>query len=280
MSTLSRRYDLHCHSNQSDGILSPEDLVSRAKDQDVSVLALTDHDTIAGLERAKKQAEIVNIDIITGVEFSCKWAGRNIHVVALGFDETHPKLLAQIESQTKMRDIRASEIAARLEKIGFKDAMARAQAQSGGAVIGRPHFAKAMVAMGFCSSVDQAFKKYLGAGKPGDIKQIWPEFGDLLPDVVEAGGIPVLAHPLKYKLTRSKLSQLLEDFIEYGGRAMEVVSGQQRQQDTHDMARLVNRFDLLASCGSDFHAPSKPWSELGRYSEMPDTVKPVWQAWE
>lgn len=273
------RYDLHCHSNQSDGILSPEALVSRAKANDVTVLALTDHDTIAGIARARAQAELDGIELINGIEFSCQWAGRNIHIVALGFDLHCPALVQMIKDQGEAREARGLMIAERLEKIGFEGVYEKAQAIAQGAALGRPHFAKALVEAGHVRSIELAFKRYLGAGKVGDVKQVWPEIGDVVSAVCDAGGVAVLAHPLKYKITRTKLLRLIEDFVDVGGQAIEVVSGFQKPQETSDMARIAQKFELLASCGSDFHAPSAHWSELGQMSVLPKNVTPVWQAW-
>lgn len=254
--------------------------MSRAKLRGVTTLALTDHDTISGLPRARRQAELEGIELVNGIEFSCMWAGRGVHVVALAFDEKHDGIQKIIREQTSLRERRTVLIAEKMEKAGFNDALDRACAEADGPAIGRPHFAQAMVKAGFCSSVEQAFKRYLGTGKAGDIKQIWPEFGDVLPAISEASGIAVLAHPLKYKLTRTKLCKLLEDFVDYGGGALEVVSGEQRPEDTRDLAKIANTFALLASCGSDFHAPSMHWGELGKFSSLPESVQPVWTAWE
>ena len=273
------RYDLHCHSDQSDGILSPEALVSRAKIRQVDVLALTDHDTIRGLPRARAQAEKEGLSLISGVEFSCLWAGRNIHVVALGFNEADPNMGAALNRQARYRAERAELIASKLEKAGFINALELAKKHAGDGVLGRPHFAKAMLEARFVSTFDQAFKRYLGAGKQGDVKQIWPEFGDILPLIAEAGGVAVLAHPLKYKMTRTKLCRMIEDFRESGGRGIEVISGKQRAELTKDMARIAERFQLLASCGSDFHSPGQEWHELGSCSTLPENCHPVWSDW-
>jgi len=226
---VSKRYDLHCHSSQSDGILSPEALVSRAKANQVDVLALTDHDTISGVRRARAQAEKEDLTLINGIEFSCQWAGCNIHIVGLAFDCDHPRLVQSIDEQEQAR---------------------------------------------------RTFKRYLGAGKVGDVKQHWPEIGDVVEMIVDAGGVAVLAHPMKYKITRTKLRRLIEDFCDAGGRAIEIISGAQKPHETADMLRLAERYELLSSCGSDFHAPGMKWAELGQMAAMPKQANPVWQFWE
>jgi predicted metal-dependent phosphoesterase TrpH len=278
---LNRSYDLHCHSNQSDGILSPEALVSRAKAQQVSVLALTDHDTTAGLQAAELQAQAEGIQFINGIEFSCLWEKRGIHVVALDFDRKNEALVQVVQRQGVLRTQRCEVINEKLERLGFSGVLERAMHIAGSAdAIGRPHFAQAMVDLSFVSSINAAFKKYLGAGKVGDVKQMWPEFDEIVPAVRDAGGLAVIAHPLKYKMTRAKLCKMIESFVEAGGEAIEVVSGIQRPDQTRDMANIAGRFGLLASCGSDFHAPAMHWAELGKVSAMPDNITPVWARWE
>lgn len=277
---VSKRYDLHCHSSQSDGILSPEALVSRAKANQVDVLALTDHDTISGVRRARAQAEKEDLTLINGIEFSCQWAGCNIHIVGLAFDCDHPRLVQSIDEQEQARRTRAAEIGQRLAKAGFEGVYEKADAIAAGGSVGRPHFAKAMVESGYVSSIDQAFKRYLGAGKVGDVKQHWPEIGDVVEMIVDAGGVAVLAHPMKYKITRTKLRRLIEDFCDAGGRAIEIISGAQKPHETADMLRLAERYELLSSCGSDFHAPGMKWAELGQMAAMPKQANPVWQFWE
>jgi len=276
----NRVFDLHCHSNQSDGILSPEALVSRAKDKEVSVLALTDHDTVTGLSRADAEASRLGIELIKGIEFSTQWLGRNIHIVGLNIDTQDEQLKTLVGSQELRRSERAVEIAQRLAKVGINDALAGAKRFSGPGVVGRPHFAKYLLEAGYVSSFDQAFKKYLGNGKAGDVKQLWPEFDEVIPVIEACGGIAVLAHPNKYDMTRTKLCKMIEDFIEVGGKGIEVVSGNQPEHEVQDLVRIAKKYGLLASIGSDFHTPEARWTELGICKSIPSGVIPVWSHWE
>ena len=282
MTVTAQIVDLHCHSTQSDGILSPKALVSRASAVNVAVLALTDHDTISGLHDAHAQAQVDGVRLINGCEFSCQWQGRTIHIVALDFDQQHPVLRRLLDQQAQRRESRNRAIAERLQKVGFDEAYIKALAQlsaSGdqSAQLGRPHFAKAMVAEGFVGSETQAFSRYLGSGKLGDVKQHWPDIDEVVTATTAASGTAVLAHPLKYSMTRTKLRALTAQFAEFGGRAIEVVSGVQNAAATRDMAQLAKRFQLMASCGSDFHAPA--WSELGRFSALPEGLTAIWEDW-
>lgn len=270
--------DLHCHSRCSDGELSPEDLINRAADMGVTMLALTDHDTTQGIPSARKQAELKGIQLINGIELSSVWNGMGIHIVGLGFDLEHPVMVEAVALQEARRVSRAELIAERLEKMGATGILAKALAIADGAQIGRPHFAMALVEMGKVKNIAAAFKKYLGAGKPGDVKAQWPEMAEVIKWIRDSGGTAVLAHPDKYKLTRTKFHVLLKAFVEAGGNGLEVVTSGMETTFRDKMAKCCVDYNLWASQGSDFHGP-KPWTELGRLNPMPNTVKPVWEQW-
>ncbi len=273
-------HDLHTHSRCSDGILRPQALVSRAKEKGVSVLALTDHDTTVGLAEAREAATQEGIELINGIELSCLWNGIGIHIVGLNFDLQQPSIQDAQRHQTQSRDERAEKIAERLAKLGMPGALEGARALSDGGVIGRPHFAQYLINKGHVSSMNAAFKRYLGAGKPGDVKQLWPDVAQAVEWIVGAGGVAVVAHPDKYKMTRTKLKRLLDEFIEVGGQAMEVVSGGQSPNVTRDMSLIARQKELYASCGSDFHVPDQPWQELGSHAPLPADLAAVWELWE
>ncbi len=270
--------DLHCHSLKSDGKLSPTDLVDRAHEMGVNVLALTDHDTLNGLSEAKQQAQKHNIKIINGIEFSCVWNGMGIHIVGLGFDHEHPVMVDAVALQETRRQERAVTIAARLEKKGAAGIWEKTLEISNGAQIGRPHFAQALIELGKVSNMGQAFKKYLGAGKPGDVKAQWPQLNEVVEWIVQSGGTAVIAHPDSYKLTRTKLKLLIEAFMAAGGTAMEATTATMESSYRTRMNELCIEYGLMASQGSDFHGPT-PWCELGRFNPLPETVKPVWAQW-
>ena len=270
-------FDLHSHSSFSDGRLSPEAVVNRAAAQGVSVLAITDHDTIAGLAFAQKAAQDVGIALINGVEFSGSWGKGGVHIVGLGVDPSSPILIDALKFQMRARDQRAEAIAARLAKAGFVSALAGAQKFAGAAAVGRPHFAQYLMEIGAVKNFNAAFKKYLRAGKVADVKYQWPVMTQIIHWVQEAGGCAVLAHPAKYDLTRTKMCAMISDFAAAGGDAIEVVSGVQAASLSDDLARIANKHNLYASCGSDFHFPDQPWQELGKFSALPQGVRPVWQ---
>lgn len=269
-------FDLHTHSTCSDGALSPADLLARAVEQGVTTISITDHDTVAAYKRLPDQAGAINI--VAGIELSTRWYATGVHIVGLNIDPRGASIRGGVDRQSNARLERAAQIGDNLARQGMRDCFDGALALAEDGMIGRPHFAQHLLAAGHVDSVEMAFKKYLGDGKAGDVRQHWAELPEVISWIRDAGGIAVLAHPLKYRLTRSKLKRLLKDFIAAGGQGLEVVSGNQLEQRTRDMGGLCREFQLLASRGSDFHTPGAPWSELGRAPELPHGVTPVWDA--
>lgn len=270
-------FDLHCHTHFSDGLLSPEAVVARAKERGVEVLAITDHDTIAALGIAQKAALDAGITLISGIEFSSQWGKGGVHIVGLGVDVNSPALIAAVELQEQARAERALAIADRLSKAGFPGALFGAQEIAGNATLGRPHFAQYLVAVGAVKNINAAFKKYLGTGKPADVKYQWPLMDRVIGWIHAAGGVAVLAHPAKYELTRTKMCAMVDSFVAAGGDALEVISGLQSAALTEDLLRIANARSLHASCGSDFHLPDQDWQELGSFGKLPAHAKPVWE---
>ncbi|QEM84180.1 PHP domain-containing protein [Halomonas binhaiensis] len=268
--------DLHMHSTASDGALSPEELVRLCAERGLSHIALTDHDTLDGVEDAQKEARQCGISVLPATELSAQWRGANIHVVGLLPSGAVGTLVEGLESQSRARNTRAEAIAKRLEKVGLKDALAKAHARAGERPLGRPDFAHVMVEDGLVPDLASAFKKYLGNGKVGDVKSHWPYLSEVVTWILDAGGVAVLAHPLRYKMTRRKRGLLLDEFRRAGGQAAELVSGYQNPDATRDLARQLQEYDLLASLGSDFHFPGGPLAP-GTMSPIPRTaVAPVW----
>lgn len=267
-------YDLHCHSTASDGKLTPLELVDRAKGKGVDCLAITDHDTAASYQQMP--AQIDGLKLITGIELSTQWRGTGVHIVGLNFDLHSSAISEAISYQQRARKQRAELIAERLAKAGIEETLPGAIAIAGTSVVGRPHFARHLVERGIVKDSGQAFKRYLGSGKLGDVKQTWASLPQVVQWINAAGGIAVLAHPAKYKMTYTKLGLLCDEFVAAGGRGLEVCSGLQPPQTTRDLARLCREKKLLASCGSDFHQPGQHWAELGCCTPLPEHLDPVW----
>jgi len=270
-------FDLHSHTNFSDGMLSPEALITRAKERGVSVLAITDHDTIAGLRIAQKAASEAELHLIPGIEFSSQWGRGGVHIVGLGVNIHSPILAEAVNHQEEARNARSMAIAERLSRAGFPDAFNGARALAQGASVGRPHFAQYLVSIGAVKNINAAFKKYLGAGKPADVKYQWPAMDQVINWIHGAGGVAVLAHPAKYELTRTKMCAMVDSFVAAGGDAIEVISGLQQSALTEDLLRIAASRNLYASCGSDFHVPDQPWQDLGGFGRLPPQAKAVWE---
>ena len=272
--------DLHCHSTASDGALSPSELVRRAADMGVTHLALTDHDTVEGIAEARAAADSAGINLVNGIELSCVWRKHTIHIVGLDMNLDDEAFHHRIDGQQANRWKRARRIAEKLSKhvAGCdRDILERATGLAGGDVPGRPHFARTLVEAGLVKDTAQAFKRYLGSGKPGDVKAFWPELAEVVRWINEAGGIAVVAHPRKYKLTATRLRELVGDFMAAGGQGIEVITSGQSSGDLGFLTELCRREALLASRGSDFHFPGAGWCELGRIPRLPEGLTPVWE---
>jgi 3',5'-nucleoside bisphosphate phosphatase len=272
--------DLHCHSTASDGALAPAVVVARAHERGVRLLALTDHDTLEGLDEARATAAALDVRLVNGIELSCTWGGATIHVLGYAFACDAPALRQAIAELHDGRWLRAEEIGRRLEAKGMPGALAGARAvqqelgDSGNAPA-RPHFADFLVRAGHVKDRAEAFRKWLGSGKLGDVKQHWPTLERAVDTLRQAGAWISLAHPWHYDFTRSKRRKLIADFVQAGGHALEVVNGMQPAEQVGSLAILAREFGLLVSAGSDFHAPGD-WSELGMYRAVPEDLLPLW----
>nr|WP_299244699.1 PHP domain-containing protein [uncultured Halomonas sp.] len=269
--------DLHMHSTASDGALAPAALVALCHSRGVTHMALTDHDTLAGIDEASAEAEQFGIRLLPAAELSAQWRGMTIHVVALLPTGPSVEMDDALATQAEARVARSKEIARRLEAVGLENALTRAREQAGSErPLGRPDFARALVEAGVVPDMATAFKKYLGAGKRGDVKAHWPYLGDVIDWTRQSSGVAVLAHPLRYGLTRRKRGLLLDSFVEAGGEAAELVSGFQNADITRDLARQLGERGLYGSLGSDFHFPG---GHLAPGSMSPVSrcdVLPVW----
>lgn len=272
-------YDLHSHSTASDGTLEPIELLERAAAQGVDVLALTDHDTTAGLAEAGRAAQQCGIGLIKGVEISVTWEKQTIHILGLNIDDTQAELQAGLQRLRDFRHTRAMEIAHGLEKAGIIDAYEGAQKYAHGQLISRTHFARYLVECGKAINVSSVFKKYLVKNKPGHVGGEWASLEEALAWIRAAKGHAVIAHPARYKMSATKLRRLIETFKALGGVGLEVVSGSHSRNDKHNMAQYAQRYAMYASCGSDYHGPENPWIELGRLESLPATCEPIWTLW-
>ncbi|WP_110667585.1 PHP domain-containing protein [Salinicola halophilus] len=270
--------DLHMHSRASDGALTPTELVDLCHARGIRHMALSDHDTLDGVAEAQARAATLGLGLMPAAELSCQWRGQGVHIVALLPAGASDGFQAGLDVLTNAREARSREIAHRLEKIGLDDGLARARHEAGSErPLGRPDFAAALVTAGLVPDRAAAFKRYLGAGKRGDVKMHWPTLETVVGWIRESGGVAVIAHPLRYGMTRRKRDLLIEAFIAAGGEAAELVSGYQNPGSTFDLARQLHHHGLYGSLGSDFHYPGGALAP-GTVSPAPRShVVPVWR---
>ncbi|KXJ57046.1 MAG: phosphotransferase [Neptuniibacter sp. Phe_28] len=268
------KYDLHCHTTASDGALEPHVLLARAKERQIEVLAITDHDTLAGIAQFSDE-DLEGIRLISGVEFTCTWNQRVLHIVGLGLDVTSVELKDYLATLSALRLARARKVADQLMTMGLPDLYLAAKEKGGEGVIGRPHFARVMLEQGLVSTEQQAFKKYLGIGKKGDVKMEWPSLVEVLSVIKNAGGVSILAHPTKYKMTFTKLRGAINDFTEAGGDGIEVSYPGMTPDHHFQLLRIAKEKNMMISAGSDFHSPGHTWTDLGKYPPLKSNVNHV-----
>ena len=276
----------------SDGLLTPRALIELAVSAGCDAIALTDHDTTDGLTEAAAAAQELNLRFIRGVEISVTWplnagAGARhaeikpttIHVVGLGIDPANAALSAGLESIRTGRMARARLMGDDLARVGieglFEDALDMAENKT---MIGRTHFARALAGRGLVKNVGKAFERYLTFGRPGYVAHQWASLAEAVGWIVEAGGIPVVAHPGRYRLSRADMKLLLEEFKEAGGRAIEVVTGSHQPHQYREYAAIAREMDFLASRGSDFHGLDESHFKPGKLPPLPAGLTPVWHA--
>ena len=272
-------YDLHCHSTASDGALSPRDVVLRAQEKGVDVLALTDHDNTAGIAEAQATAHNIGLRLIPGVEISVTWKGVTLHILGLGIDTDNQALQGGLSKLREFRDWRGEEISRRLAKHGIEGALEGAQRYATGGLISRTHFAHFLVEQGHAKDLRKVFKHFLVHGKPGYVPGQWAELKEAVDWITQAGGQAVIAHPARYRVSATKMREILAEFKSYGGVGIEVVSSSHNHEDCRNMTRYAEQFELLASRGSDYHGPEHTWVELGKIPPLPESCRPIWASW-
>lgn len=276
-----RNFDLHSHSNVSDGTLTPTALAERAKANRVDVWAMTDHDEVGGVAEARAAAQALDLPYVPGVEISITWSGQTVHIVGLQIDETNPVLLEGLASIRGGRESRAREMAAKLEAIGIPGAFEGALKFVGNPdLISRTHFARYLLESGVCTDLQQAFSEYLGDGKPGYVPHRWATLQDSVEWIRAAGGIAVIAHPGRYNFSDTAFGALFGEFKDLGGTAIEVTTGSHTPDQYDEYAKVARSYGFLASRGSDFHGPGESRVDIGALPPLPSGVRPVWHDWD
>jgi predicted metal-dependent phosphoesterase TrpH len=272
--------DLHCHSNVTDGVLPPDRLAAYAHDGGVEMWALTDHDEVGGIKRARSAAAALGMRFIAGVEISITFASETVHIVGLNIDEDNQRLLDGLQATRSGRDARGREIARQLELAGIPGAYEGALHYVGNPdLMSRTHFARFLVEQGVCANTAEVFKKFLTEGKPGYVPHRWATLEQAVGWIKDAGGVAVVAHPGRYKFNELTEGVLLDQFKDLGGTAIEVVTGSHMPAQYAEYAEKAKRYGFLASRGTDFHAPGESRVEFAQLPPLPPGLTPVWQQW-
>lgn len=249
----------------------------RAKAHGVTLWALTDHDEIAGLDSAQAAATAQHLDFLTGVEISVSFANATVHIVGLGFDTQHPALIQGLAHLRNSRGPRAQEMGRQLEAAGIPNAYEGALQYVGNpALISRTHFARYLVACGACKDTYEVFRHYLTEGKPGYVPQRWASLQEAIAWITAAQGVAVIAHPARYGFSANEEYALFSSFKQYGGQAVEAVTGSHAPHEYTRYADLAKEFDLAISRGSDFHSPQESKLDLGSLPADPQGHLGVW----
>ncbi|WP_323000358.1 PHP domain-containing protein [Castellaniella sp.] len=277
---MSLNIDLHSHSRQSDGVLSPADVAARAHANGVDWWALSDHDETSGLNEAAQAAHDLGLGFIPGVEISVTFCGKTVHIVGLHIDPADAALAAGLAEIRRGRFDRAGVVAERLAQCGIDGAYEGAMSHVDNPdLISRVHFARDLLERGHVKSLQQAFDRYLGEGKRAFVPVQWASLEQAVGWIHGAGGKAVIAHPGRYKYTPQQRDALFQVFKDLNGEGIEVVTGSHTPAQYEQYARLALQYGFQASRGSDFHAPGVGRVDLGRMPDLPDGLVPVWRDW-
>ena len=267
MSDVNRNgfVDLHCHSTASDGTLSATQVVRLAKDSGLSAIALTDHDTAAGVVEAASAAGSLGLDFLPGIEISCEYPHPGtMHLLGYGIDPGSAVLRDLTARLIAGRDNRNPKIVARLNELGVSITMDEVEAESGGTVVGRPHIAAILVRKGYVNSIKHAFDKYLGTTGLAYFDKERLTARQAIELVRQSGGLPVLAHPIQLRTTNdAELDRVVKDLVDLGLVGLEVIHSDHDSAAVERYGKLAQKYNLLKTGGSDFHGANKRDISLG-----------------
>lgn len=260
--------DLHVHSNASDGTYTPEELVNYAVEKNLDFFALTDHDTVAGIERASAEALRLSTDskkitVIPGVELSTAYNKKDIHILGLFVDYKDKSFIERLCRFNTLRNERNKKMCDLLKNEGIDISMSKMQEKFGETVITRAHFARFLLDNGYVASINEAFKNYLSAGCPCYVPKVKCTPCEAIDIIKKAKGFPILAHPLLYNMTDEELEDLIEKLKASGLTGIEAVYSLNTGSDEEKLISLAKKYKLFITGGSDFHGNNKPDIDLG-----------------
>ena len=274
---LIMKVDLHNHSYYSDGVLSPSEVVRLADAANCDLFALTDHDTTDGLNEARQTADKLSVDLVSGVEISAFWRNMTIHIIGLDIDINNDTLQAGLVHNQQLRKERAEKIALGLWRAGIKDALEKTQALSKTDMLTRTHFAQMLIGEGYCKDMKSVFRRYLTGKKPGGVRVEWKNIDEVVGWIHAAGGQAVLAHPFRYKMTQTKIKNMLIDFKEILGDGVEVVTATSTDEEITLSNQWAKEYELLSSCGSDYHGWPNQRIQIGSLRDLPNLDNAIWR---
>jgi len=272
--------DLHNHSYYSDGVLSPTEVVRLAKQQECDIFALTDHDTVDGLNESKTEAERLGMEFIPGVEVSAMWSNMTIHILGLGIDADNKALQAGLKQHQNFRELRAEKMARGLGGAGVMGAYEKTKILAKTGMITRTHFAQMLIQEGVCKDMKSVFKRFLTGKKPGGVGGKWAEFDKVIDWIHTAGGMAVLAHPLRYRMTNTKVKHMMTDLAVNGCDGVEVVTGSSSTDEITLISQWASELGLLESSGSDYHGWPNQRVQIGYLQDLPNIDRAIWKHWQ
>ena len=274
---LIMKVDLHNHSYYSDGVFSPSEVVRLADEAGCDLFALTDHDTTDGLNEARQTADKLSVNLVSGVEISAFWRNMTIHIIGLDIDINNDILQAGLVHNQQLRKDRAEKIALGLWRAGIKDALEKTQALSKTDMLTRTHFAQMLIGEGYCKDMKSVFRRYLTGKKPGGVRVEWKNIDEVVGWIHAAGGQAVLAHPFRYKMTQTKIKNMLIDFKEILGDGVEVVTATSTDEEITLSNQWAKEYELLSSCGSDYHGWPNQRIQIGSLRDLPNLDNAIWR---
>ena len=271
------KVDLHNHSYYSDGFFSPAEVVKFAYETGCDLFSLTDHDTTEGIAEAQIEADKLGVELLNGVEISAFWRNMTIHVVGLGLDLNNDNLQEGLALNQRLRKDRAEKIALGLWRSGIKDALEKTKSLSKTEMLTRTHFAQMLIKEGYCKDMKSVFRRYLTGKKPGGVRVEWKNLDEVVGWIHAAGGQAVLAHPFRYRMTNTKIKNMFLNFKEVFGDGVEVVTATSTDEEISLSNQWAEKYELLSSCGSDYHGWKNQRIQIGYLRDLPNLDKAIWR---
>jgi len=262
-----KKIDLHCHTTASDGLLTPTELIHLAVENELSYCAITDHDTVDGLEEAIRESEDINeFTFIPGIEFSVQYPHGSFHLVGLGIDHTNEQMIETIINLKEKRETRVIRIVKDLENHNINISLDEVYIESNGAALGRPHVARVLLKNGYGNTLSEIFENFMIKGKPGFIKKEKISLEKAIELIILAKGIPIIAHPISLNFHNwNDFENLLQDCIKLGIQGIEVYAHMHTDEEVNVFKKIANKYNMLISGGSDFHGDKN--ETIGYYGE-------------